>query len=133
MYNWQKVLERPVYEGVDEEFNLSNDSWDLITRLICTKDDRLQDPKDLKDHPFFKSIEFDNFRVPGCFRVPLVPVLNSTTDTTYFDDFTDPKDMALYGDIKRKEMDNKNSKDNIKVMQSAFAGFTFKHQKARIE
>jgi cell cycle protein kinase DBF2 len=34
LYNWEKVLERPVYEGVDEEFNLSDESWDLITRLL---------------------------------------------------------------------------------------------------
>lgn len=32
LYNWEKVLERPVYEGEDEEFNLSDDSWDMISK-----------------------------------------------------------------------------------------------------
>jgi cell cycle protein kinase DBF2 len=32
VYHWQKVLERPVYTGVDEEFNLSDDAWDLVTK-----------------------------------------------------------------------------------------------------
>ena len=32
LYNWEKVLERPVYEGEDAEFNLHDDCWDLITK-----------------------------------------------------------------------------------------------------
>jgi hypothetical protein len=32
VYNWKKVLERPVYESPDEEFNLSDSAWHLITR-----------------------------------------------------------------------------------------------------
>ena len=32
LYNWKTVLERPVYEGEDAEFNLSDECWDLIRR-----------------------------------------------------------------------------------------------------
>lgn len=32
LYNWKKVLERPLYEGDDVEFNLTDDCWDMITR-----------------------------------------------------------------------------------------------------
>lgn len=30
VYHWQKVLQRPVYEGVDVEFNLTDEAWDMI-------------------------------------------------------------------------------------------------------
>jgi len=34
VYKWKQVLERPVYDGEDEEFNLTDEAWDLITRYI---------------------------------------------------------------------------------------------------
>lgn len=34
LYHWQEVLERPHYEGQDAEFNLSDNAWDLINKLI---------------------------------------------------------------------------------------------------
>lgn len=34
LYHWQEVIERPNYEGTDEEFNLSDEAWSLITRLV---------------------------------------------------------------------------------------------------
>ena len=34
VFHWEKVLERPVYEGEDEEFNLSNSSWSLVTKYF---------------------------------------------------------------------------------------------------
>jgi serine/threonine protein kinase len=32
LYNWEKVLGRPEYEGADAEFNLTDNCWDLITK-----------------------------------------------------------------------------------------------------
>ncbi len=32
VYHWKKVLERPLYQGEDEEFNLTEEGWDLVTR-----------------------------------------------------------------------------------------------------
>ncbi len=40
VYHWQEVLERPVYEGEDTEFNLSDDAWNLVNRYttyFCKK------------------------------------------------------------------------------------------------
>ena len=72
----------------------------------------------------------DMLRVPGAYTIPLVPKLNSELDTSYFDDFSDPKDMALYADIRRKESDNRKRANilDIKIPHSAFVGFTFKHK-----
>jgi cell cycle protein kinase DBF2 len=33
VYNWKTVLERPVYEGEDAEFNLPDDGWDMVSLL----------------------------------------------------------------------------------------------------
>lgn len=30
VFHWKKVLERPCYEGDDEEFNLTDEGWNLI-------------------------------------------------------------------------------------------------------
>jgi hypothetical protein len=83
----------------------------------------------MQSQPFFESMEFKNLRVPGCFAIPLVPVLKDEIDTTYFDDFTNPKDMAIYGDIQKKELNMKKELQDTVILQSAFAGFTFQHRK----
>lgn len=36
VYHWQEVLERPTYDGADEEFNVSDAAWHLITRLVLS-------------------------------------------------------------------------------------------------
>jgi serine/threonine protein kinase len=132
LYNWEKVLERPVYEGADEEFNLSDNAWDLISKLICKYDQRIKNPTTLQQQKFFNGIEFENFRVPGCFTVPLIPILRDDQDTAYFDDFSNPKDMALYGEIKKKEQQMAQELEGMNVLQSAFCGFTFQHRKPHV-
>ncbi|KAI8900263.1 kinase-like domain-containing protein [Globomyces pollinis-pini] len=127
LYNWEKVLARPIYEGKDSEFNLSDESWDLITKLITYVNQRYRTPQEIKQHPFLTGIDFRNLRVPGAFEIPLIPILKNELDTTYFDDFTDPKDMALYADIKNKEKKLVDGSD-VEVLQSAFVGFTFKYR-----
>jgi serine/threonine protein kinase len=133
LYNWQKVLERPVYVGADEEFNLSDPAWDLISSLITRYEDRMKTPASLQSHAFFQSIQFETFRVPGCHAVPLIPILKDEEDTAYFDDFTNPNDMALYGDIKKKEQQMNQELDGLRVLQSAFCGFTFQHRKPKMD
>lgn len=53
-----------------------------------------------------------------------MPKLNSAVDTAYFDDFTDPKDLAMYKEI----IDVQKSYENgATPPRSAFLGFTFNH------
>ena len=74
-------------------------------------------------------MDFSKLRVPGAYAVPLVPKLKSQDDTTYFDDFTNPKDLAIYSEIMKREGENKKllAKD-VAGVNSAFVGFTFKHK-----
>ena len=99
-----------MYQGQDEEFNLSDDAWDLICCLITDTLHRIQNLGDAESHPFFKSkIDFNSFRNPKhSIRPPFVPRLVSDTDTRYFDDFENPESLSIYGDVRQrvKEMED---------------------------
>ncbi|KAJ1559844.1 hypothetical protein HK405_009131 [Cladochytrium tenue] len=150
VYHWQKVLERPIYSGEDEEFNLSDSAWDLVTRLIAPASTRLTRLADVQLHSFFMRFPFTALRgstVAGDATTtaaaptpPFVPRLRSSTDTSYFDDFESPKDMAAYQDVRDRQaaVEAKTraaaaSADNdvAAAMARAFAGFTFRHRGAR--
>jgi cell cycle protein kinase DBF2 len=62
--NWETVLERPVYEGDDDEFNMSDVAWDLIKKLITNADERLgsNGSHEIKSHPFFNGVEWSDLR-----------------------------------------------------------------------
>jgi hypothetical protein len=107
VYHWPKVLERPIYTGDDEEFNFTDRAWDLITRLITFPETRMQDIKEVQRHPFFKGwYAFEDLRVGGEHggpEPPFVPMLKGEKDTSYFDDFEDPKDMAMYQEVRDRQ------------------------------
>jgi len=108
VYKWKQVLERPIYEGEDEEFNLSDEAWDLITKLIADRSERISSLKLLQAHPFFSDIKFSDLRSERGAKPPFIPKLESDIDTTYFDDFNNPKDLQMYKYILAKqERDNK--------------------------
>eukprot|EP00842_Homolaphlyctis_polyrhiza_P006605 jgi/Hompol1/6946/HPOL_000978-RA len=114
--------------------------------LIASYEDRLKTPQDIIDHPFFRDhIDFAKLRTPEGPKAPLVPHLESPADTSYFDDFSDPKDMERYKEVHQRHAElNKvgetggtnahgnaasasGSSDSMRDLRSAFVGFTFKH------
>ena len=95
VYHWQQVLERPTYEAEDAEFNLSDTAWDLITKLISGRRERLGCLELVLGHPFFAELMArvdqrpDDYIIrQGAWEPPFVPQLSSELDTTYFDDFS---------------------------------------------
>jgi cell cycle protein kinase DBF2 len=73
VYHWQEVLERPVYEGEDTEFNLSDDAWNLVNRyttyflphhtslmsfcsLVTHRHLRFASIQQVHDHPWFETL-----------------------------------------------------------------------------
>ncbi|KAJ3188483.1 hypothetical protein HK101_009146 [Irineochytrium annulatum] len=136
VYHWKRVLERPVYTGVDEEFNFSDTAWDLVTRLIADRDRRITTPDSLRSHAFFASYPFDLMRKPNGPAPPFVPALKSVLDTAYFDDFDDPRDMAMYKEVKRRQKDAEEAASAVDAgavegIRRQFVGFTFKHSDAK--
>ena len=131
IFHWKKVLERPTYDGVDVEFNMSDQVWDLINRFICDASIRLVDLIKIERHEFFRrpidesrSLDFSRMR-DGSYIVPHVPKLKSDIDTSYFDDF-DNLDMEVYKDIIVGDREQGGSSEMCKGgPASGFVGFTY--------
>jgi len=120
---WQHVLRKPEYE--DPTYFLSRRTWDLITRLITVKQNRLRGIKAVKMHDYFHEVVWENLRSE---RAPFVPELDSETDAGYFDDFGSEKDMAKYKEVlDKQEALERMAEREGKMDRSLFVGFTFKY------
>lgn len=119
---WQHVLRKPEYE--DPGYFLSRRTWDLITRLIAPKSQRLRGIKQLQSHDYFREVRWETLRSE---RAPFVPELDSETDAGYFDDFGSEKDMAKYKEVMEKQeaLERMAERDG-KMERSLFVGFTFR-------
>lgn len=119
---WQQVLRKPEYE--DPNYFLSRRTWDLITRLIAPKGNRLRGIKAVQNHEYFKEVAWERIRTE---RAPFVPELDSDTDAGYFDDFSSEKDMAKYKEVlDKQEALEKMAEREGEMGRSLFVGFTFK-------
>ncbi|KYQ90455.1 putative protein serine/threonine kinase [Tieghemostelium lacteum] len=111
----------------DNGVKLSRDCKDLIQHLVCESKDRLKTATDIKAHPFFKGVNWENIRKV---KAPFIPELKSATDTSNFDDYQSfEEDEELE---KQSSTNGANSKvdiknhQNIKDKDLAFIGFTYK-------
>ncbi|KAF7310385.1 hypothetical protein HMN09_00580500 [Mycena chlorophos] len=122
--NWQTVLRRPEYDKPEDLiFNLTDVAWDAVTCLIAHASSRLTTLEQIREHPFFDGVKWDDLR--GV-EAPFVPALDSEIDTGYYDDFTSLEDMAKYAEVKEKQ----RNVDAVKEKEEAFGrgvwvGFTF--------
>ena len=65
---------------------MSEEAKDLLKKLICSADKRIgrSGIDEIKNHPFFKGIKWDNVRnLPP----PYIPEISGDTDTSNFDEF----------------------------------------------
>jgi len=131
--DWDNVLIRNPAGSLNEEADveISDLAWDLISKLICIKEKRIgtNGIDDIKNHPFFKGIQWDKIRE---IEPPFVPQLEDELDTSYFTEDDEPKSIdelveacsqgdrcKLFSTAKNKKQDNVN--------KYIFAGFSFKH------
>ncbi|GAB1206661.1 hypothetical protein APSETT445_005355 [Aspergillus pseudonomiae] len=121
--NWQKVLRKPVYE--DPNYFLSRRTWDLITKLVASKERRFKNIQEIHAHDYFAEVDFNRLREQ---RAPFVPELDSETDAGYFDDFTSEADMAKYKEVhdKQRALEEMAERDE-KMSKGLFVGFTFRY------
>ncbi|KAG8908090.1 hypothetical protein FRB99_000534 [Tulasnella sp. 403] len=122
--NWTKVLRRPEYEKEEDLiFNLSDISWDAITRFIAHHSVRYTSMDQVKSHPFFEGVYWTDMRAT---QAPFVPALDSELDTGYYDDFTSVEDMAKYAEVKEKQRNVANVKEKEDNFgRGVWVGFTF--------
>ncbi|KAJ1647105.1 serine/threonine-protein kinase dbf2 [Coemansia asiatica] len=131
VYHWSKAFHRPEFDSHEAEENLHPEAWDLITRLVCHRGERLCSVNEAAAHPYFRGMSLNSLRATEL--PPFVPELQSETDKAYFDDFSNPNDMELYRDVynKRKELDSLVDSQNAAdgVDPAAFIGFTYRHNR----
>ena len=123
--NWQKVLQRPVYDTPDNlQFNLSDVAWDAITKLVDTPERRYSSLEPVQAHPFFRSLDLGRLRE---LKAPFIPELENEEDTGYFDNFDDPADMARYKDVheKQKNVEAVSERGSGAGGRAMWVGFTF--------
>jgi len=75
--NWRETLVFP------DDVEISAEAKDLIQRWCCEPEHRLgvNGIDEIKAHPFFKGIDWENIRQ---MKPPFVPKLQSISDTSYF-------------------------------------------------
>eukprot|EP01066_Platyproteum_vivax_P010134 Platyproteum_vivax@DN4509_c0_g1_i1.p1 len=74
--NWKKYLALP-----HPRKQLSSHAIDVLRKLLCEKEDRL-DAVGLMKHPFFHGIDWDNLHKT---MAPIQPIVKEATDTSNFD------------------------------------------------
>lgn len=121
--NWPKVLRRPVYDKPEDLiFNLTDQAWDAITRLIAHPKDRIATLHEVQSLPFYNRLPFAQLRdIPA----PFVPMLESDSDVGYFDAFDSPEDMAKYAEVFKKQADVDAVAEKGAGGRNAWIGFTF--------
>lgn len=138
--NWTKVLRRPEYDRPEDLiFNLTDVAWDAVTsyvyrgynccirsnihRLIAHVSTRYSTLDQVRKHPFFAQVHWDDLR---SVQAPFVPALDSDFDTGYYDDFTSPEDMAKYAEVKEKQRNvDKVQEAEDDFSRGVWVGFTF--------
>lgn len=87
---WKKILHWRDHFHIPSEASLSREATDLINKLVCEPENRLgrNGAEEIKKHPYFKGVDWDNIRrvIP-----PNVPQITSEISTENFDKFDEEK------------------------------------------
>ncbi|KAG0275384.1 hypothetical protein BGZ95_008840 [Linnemannia exigua] len=119
VWHWRKVLKRPVYDTEENlEFNLTDEAWDLMTRLITDREERYTTLQQVKDHPWFAALDWTKLRE---MKASFVPVLSTPMDTSYFDDFSNPEDMVGYKDVLLRQAQVEDAEEKAAAEAAATA------------
>ena len=98
--NWKKFLKIP------SKVKISEEAEDLICKLINNPNERLglKGADEIKKHPFFKGIDWDNIRKT---KAPFIPKLKNDYDTSYFENYEtkEPFYPPLKKRLKRKDIE----------------------------
>ena len=77
--------QKKLFLKIPDNVIISKEAEDLISRMINNSEERLgkNGVEEIKAHPFFKNIDWDNIRNT---KAPFVPELKNDYDTKYFDE-----------------------------------------------
>lgn len=107
--HWRKTLKIP------EEANLSPEAADILKRLMTDADTRLglNGVDEIKNHPFFRSVDWKNLRNT---KAVYLPDVKSELDCSRFDKFDEEKPFYPKDDVKSRK----------KRTDINFVGYTYK-------
>ena len=98
--NWKKYLKIP------SKTKISREAEDLIMKLINNSNERLglRGSEEIKSHPFFKGIDWDNIRNT---KAPFIPKLKNDYDNSYFENYKieEPFYPPMKNRPKRKDIE----------------------------
>jgi len=108
--------------------DLSPEAEDLIRKFCCDKKDRIgrNGVDEIKNHPFFKGIDWDNIR---CSNGPFVPKLEHPLDTSNFPEYDiDVKDSQIIHQPIKMEEESKLVPRwrGRRLLDDPFIGFAYK-------
>ncbi|KAM3578909.1 hypothetical protein VKS41_008702 [Umbelopsis sp. WA50703] len=91
---YRKIIFHEECLEFSDEYPISDDAKDLISRFLCKKDKRLgcNGMDDIKSHLFFAGIDWDRIQET---TPPFQPVLASPDDTSNFSAHDEEDDMAI--------------------------------------
>ena len=81
-----KVVNWPKFLKIPDDIKISKEAEDLIFKMINNSDKRLgkRGIEEIKVHPFFKGLDWDNIRNT---KAPFIPDIKNDYDTKYFEHF----------------------------------------------
>ena len=98
--NWKKYLKIP------SKIKISREAEDLIMKLINNPNERLglRGSEEIKSHPFFKGIDWNNIRNT---KAPFIPKLKNDYDNSYFETYKikEPFYPPMKRRTKRKDIE----------------------------
>ncbi|KAI0773351.1 kinase-like protein [Irpex lacteus] len=109
---YMKIIHFQQYLMFPDDVHLSREAEDLIRRLITSQDRRLA-VEQIKHHPFFYGVNWNQIRQ---IDAPFIPRLKSITDTSYF-----PTDELEQVPEEPVSSDSAGANKDL-----AFLGYTFK-------
>lgn len=110
--NWKRTFKVP------KDAKISSSATDLIYKLVCDKEDRLN-VDEIKNHVFFNGIDWNSLRKQPA---PWVPELSNDMDSRNFDKFEE--ETAFYPPTPLQTKKPKRKDGN-------FIGYTFKRQNSQ--
>lgn len=109
-----------IMEEATAEVTFSPEARDLLERFLTNSSSRIgtHSIEDIKSHPFFKGVQWDNIRSQ---QAPIIPVIASPTDTSNFDSYEDDspeqgQEVAMSPKYRRK----------ISSYDIPFIGYTYR-------
>lgn len=108
-----KIVKWRQYFSIPPDANLSSEARSLIMKLVTSADKRLglNGVEEIKKHPFFKGVDWENIRNV---KAPFIPDIKNDWDNKYFDKF--PEQEPFYPPQQKKSKKRKDIN---------YAGYTF--------